>query len=88
VSGKVPEVMIDGVRYVPVSDAHVAVAAIEDAIVGGWGGDNWRTSVPDALGFLRVIVTDGTGEGETVAEFTARLLEAASRVAERSPGDE
>jgi hypothetical protein len=76
---KMPEVMIDGVRYVPVSHAHIAMEAIEDAIVGQWAGDGWRTSYPDVMDDLRVIVTDTEDEGETVAEFAARLLAAAER---------
>jgi hypothetical protein len=68
-------VVIDGVRYVPVSEAHIGVAAIEDAVVGQWAGDNWRTEYPDAPGYLRVVVgDDDEGEGETVTEFVARLL--------------
>jgi hypothetical protein len=66
--------MIDGVRYVPVSEAHIGATAIEDAVVGQWAGDNWRTEYPDAPGDLRVIVTDDEDEGETVTEFVARLL--------------
>ena len=73
-----PSVLIDGVRYVPVSEANPSAAALEDAIVGQWAGDGWRTSYPDAPGYLRVIVSDTTddGEGETVTEFLARLLSA------------
>ena len=70
------EVLIDGVRYAPVSDAHIGIRAIEDAIVGQWAGDDWRTEYPDALRYLRVTVMDGD-EGETVPEFAARLLAAA-----------
>jgi hypothetical protein len=82
----VPEVIIDGVLYVPVSEAHIALPAIEDAIVEQWAGDNWRTSYPDALSYLRVIVTDtAEGDEETVPEFAARLLTAA-KAAEEPPG--
>ena len=81
-----PEVVIDGVQYVPVSQAHIALPAIEDAIVGQWAGDNWRTEYPDASGYLRVIVTDDGEEGsETVTAFAARLLAAAERTAGQSP---
>jgi hypothetical protein len=74
-----PEVLINGVRYVPVSDAHITVRAIEDAIISQWAGDGWRTSYPDAPSYLRVVVGDSfeDGDGETVTEFAARLLEAA-----------
>jgi hypothetical protein len=75
------EVVIDGVRYVPVSEAHLALPAIEDAIVGQWAGDDWRRSYPTAPSYLRVVVGDGFEgeEGETVTEFAARLLAAAER---------
>lgn len=71
-------VLINGVRYVPVSDANPSVAALEDAIIGQWAGDGWRASYPDAPGYLRVIVSDTAedDEGETVTEFLARLVQA------------
>jgi len=71
------EVMIDGVRYVPVSEAHIGAAAIEDAVIGQWAGDDWRTDYPDAPSYLRVMVSDTIDppDGETVTEFIARLLE-------------
>jgi hypothetical protein len=71
-------VLIDGVRYAPVSDANPSAAALEDAIVSQWAGDNWRAAYPGAPGRLRVIVDDtaAEGEGETVTEFLARLLQA------------
>lgn len=71
-------VLIDGIRYVPVSDANPAVAGLEDAIVGQWAGDGWRKDYPDAPGYLRVVVGDGFGddEGETVTDFLARLVRA------------
>jgi len=78
-----PEVMIGGVRYVPVSEAHITARAIEDAIVSQWAGDNWRADYPDSPGYLRVVVGDAfNGEGETVTQFVARLLAAAE-----VPGD-
>lgn len=67
-------VLIDGVQYVPVSQANPSVLALEDAIVSQWGGDNWREAYPDAPGYLRVIVTDIEDEGETVTEFLGRLV--------------
>jgi hypothetical protein len=71
-------VLIDGVRYAPVTIACPAAAGIEDAIVSQWAGDNWRADYPDAPGYLRVVVSDARedGEGETVAEFLARLVAA------------
>ena len=71
-------VLIDGVRYVPVSEASPSVAQLEDAIVGQWAGDGWRDSYPDAPGYLRVVVSDSfeDGEGETVTDFLARLVRA------------
>lgn len=70
------EVMIDGTRYVPVTSALPGVAEIENAIVSQWAGDNWRTLYPDAPTYLRVIVGDSVpeDEGETVADFLARLV--------------
>lgn len=76
---KPEEVLIDGVRYVPVSEAVPSVTALEDAIISQWGGDNWRQDYPDAPGYLRVIVTEGNEEddgGETVEDFLARLVQA------------
>jgi hypothetical protein len=71
-------VLIDGIRYVPVSEANPSVAALEDAIVGQWAGDGWRTSYPNVLRTLRVIVSDTAedDEGETVTDFLARLVQA------------
>jgi hypothetical protein len=73
-------VLIDGVRYVPVAEASPSVAALEDAIIEQWAGAGWRASYPDAPGYLRVIVSDTTedGEGETVADFLARLVQGLS----------
>ena len=76
---RLPEsVLIDGVRYVPVSEANPSVALLEDVIVGQWAGDGWRVAYPDAPGYLRVIVADTfeDDEGETVADFLARLVQA------------
>jgi hypothetical protein len=75
---KPPTVLIDGVRYVPVSEAHIKVGAIEDAIIGEWAGSDWRTHYPEAIGYLRIVVTDDETEGMTVHQFAARILEAAS----------
>jgi hypothetical protein len=69
-------VVIDGIRYAPVSEAHIDAAAIEDAVVGQWGGDNWRASFPDAPGYLRIIISDDERGGETVTDFIARLVNA------------
>lgn len=69
------EVRIDGVLYVPVSEAHIDAKRIEDAVVGQWAGEGWREHYPDALTYLRVIVTDDNdGSGQTVTEFIASLL--------------
>jgi hypothetical protein len=82
-------VLIDGVRYVPVSEANPSAAALEDAIVGQWAGSSWRDSYPDAPGYLRVIVDDmaGDDEGETVTDFLARLLQALGAPLEASSDD-
>jgi hypothetical protein len=71
-------VLIDGVRYVPVTEANPSVAAIEDAIVGQWAGANWRADYPGIANRLRVVVSDTTedDEGETVTDFLARLIQA------------
>lgn len=71
------EVIIDGVRYVPVSEAHIDAPKIEHALVAQWGGENWRELYPEAAGYLRVIVTDSpevADEGESIAEFVARII--------------
>lgn len=73
-----PEVLIDGVRYVPVSEAHVTAPAIEDAVIGDWAGDNWRENYPDALGYIRILISDDT-EGLTVPDFVARVLAEAEK---------
>lgn len=75
----IPEVRIDGILYVPVSQAHIAVAAIEDAIVEDWAGKDWREQYPDAVNYLRVYVSDDAEEGMTVSEFAASVLAAAER---------
>lgn len=71
-----PEVRIDGVLYVPVSEAHIDVPKLEDALVGQWAGDDWREQYPDAINYLRVVVSDGLDpdDGETIPEFIARIL--------------
>lgn len=76
---KYHNVEIDGVRYVPVSNAHIKAADIEDSLVSTWGGDKWRTDYPDAMSYLRVIVSDtfDDDESETIPEVVARILEAA-----------
>ena len=74
-----PEVIVDGVHYVPVSAAHIALPAIEDAIISQWAGDNWREDYPEALHYLRICVSDDEdASGSTVSEFAARLLAAAN----------
>lgn len=74
-----PEVRINGVLYVPVSEAHINARALEDALVGQWAGDNWRTEYPDSIDHLQVIVTDGEEDGEPIPDFIARILAAAER---------
>jgi hypothetical protein len=70
-------VVIDGVRYVPVSQAHVTVPALEDAFMGLWWGATWRDHIPDAPGRIYVSVTDDEQDGgETVTDFIARLINA------------
>jgi hypothetical protein len=78
-------VLIDGVRYVPVSTANPSVADLEDAIVSQWAGDGWRESYPDAPGYLHVIITDDYdgGSGETVTDFLGRLVQALGK---KDPG--
>lgn len=80
-AGLPESVVIDGVRYVPVSEANPSVAMLEDAIVAQWAGANWRADYPDAPGYLRVVVSDTfeDGEGETVTDFLARLAQALPR---------
>lgn len=65
-------VEIDGVLYAPVTEAVPSARLIEDALIRQWWG-----SVPEdreaVLRELRVIVTDGDDDRETVAEFVARI---------------
>jgi hypothetical protein len=70
------EVRIDGVLYVPVSEAHVDAKRIEDAVCKSWGGDGWQRLYPHIKDTLRVIVSDSfeEDEGMTVAEFIAMVL--------------
>lgn len=71
-----PEVRIDGVRYVPVSQAHVDADKIIDTLVKQWGGDGWQRLYADAPNYLRVVVSDTfeEGEGESVTDFVGRLI--------------
>lgn len=81
------KVMIDGVQYVPVSQAAPTLAAIEDAIISQWAGDDWRRDYPDSPNYLRVVVSDtfdDPDEGETVTEFLARIVIA---IAAPPPGE-
>jgi hypothetical protein len=80
-------VVIDGVRYVPVSQAAPTIPLLEDAIISVWGGDNWREDYPDAAGYLHVLVTDDYdgSSGESVTEFLARLVQALPASGEASP---
>lgn len=70
------EVRIDGVLYAPVSDAHIDVPRIEDALMEQWAGEGWRESFPNSINTLRVVVGDNfeTDEGETIPEFVARIM--------------
>jgi hypothetical protein len=70
-----PEVRIDGVLYVPVSEAHVDAKRIEHALVSQWAGQDWRDQYPDAPTYLRVIVTDDEdGSGQSISDFIAQVL--------------
>jgi len=71
------KVIIDGIIYVPVAESSPSVEQLEDTIVEQWAGSNWRTSYPDAPGYLRIVVGDSfeDSEGETVTEFLARLVQ-------------
>ena len=70
------EVVIDGVLYVPVSEASPHAYSLMDALVGSWAGDGWQKLYPDAPDYLRVVVSDifENSEGDTVTEFVARVL--------------
>lgn len=74
------EVLVDGVRYVPVSEAHISARAIEDALMSQYWGDNWRAEYPHALDFSRVVVDgepDDDSGGVPVLQFVAHILAAA-----------
>ncbi len=72
-------VLIDRVKYVPVReaiDADSLAQRVENAIVSQWAGDNWREHYPDAPSYIKVVVGDSfdADEGESVAEFVARVI--------------
>jgi hypothetical protein len=73
---KGPEVLIDGVLYVPISEATPSYDQWMDALIEQWGGDDWRKLFADAPTYLRVVVSDTfeEGEGDTLQEFIARIL--------------
>lgn len=71
------EVMIGGVRYVPVASASPAAQDIEDAITEAYWGDG---PCPSGLrAGIRVLVTDDEDGGDTIGEFTARILAVTAR---------
>lgn len=81
-----PKVRIDGVLYVPVSEAHPDYDKWIDALVKQWAGTNWQGMFPDAPTYLRVAVSDCFEDdmGETLQEFIGRVL--ASSLSEAGEG--
>lgn len=71
------EVRIDGVLYVPVSEAHIDAPKIVGALIEQWWGDHWADHL-DQAHRLRVVVGDGfeDDEGETLTDFAARVVRA------------
>jgi hypothetical protein len=74
----VTEVRIDGVVYVPLEEVLVG-DGLARALAAEWWGDS---PLPDdAIGYLRVHVTDGD-EGNPLAEVVARVIGRLGEVAE------
>ena len=75
----VPHVLIDGVRYVPATNAVANVATVLRALALQW---HTRESLAECGYFdgapLRIAVTDDQDSGETFDEFAARLAQEAS----------
>lgn len=73
----VAEVIIDGVRYVPVVDGNVDADKLLHVLVAQWGGDNWRELYPEAVTYLRVLVSDALDpdDGEPLLDFIANTIE-------------
>jgi len=73
---KPDQVIIDGVRYVPVSESSPAAAAFMKALASAyWGKDAPETDDPKEYRDLAVIVTDDTRQGGmTIEQFAARYL--------------
>jgi hypothetical protein len=68
------EVMIDGVRYVPASNAVANADAILKALVAVWWGDGVSPEkVAECMTYLRVEVHDNDEGGETLQDFMATL---------------
>lgn len=70
------EVIIDGVRYVPATEAVVGVADVLRTLALQWHTED--TLQEHGTDGLRVVVGDGfeSDEGETFDEFAARLAQA------------
>jgi hypothetical protein len=68
------EVVIDGVRYVPATEAVVGLADVLRALALQYHTED---SLADyGTGGLRIVVGEGFDEGETFDEFAARLAQA------------
>lgn len=70
-------VLIDGQRYVPVSEAHVDVDRIVDVICTEYGGDRWQEEYPESVHELRVLIIDNPDDptdGYSVTDFAAKLI--------------
>jgi hypothetical protein len=74
-----PEVIIDGVRYVPAVEASPGAKDLMRALVASWWG--WSkdidADVAQYAGVLRVVVSeeDIDDDGQTLEEFIADLLQ-------------
>lgn len=70
---KPPVVVIDGVRYVPATEATPGMADVLLVLAEQFYGTGWTTGRETS--FLRIVVTDDSEEGESFGGFAARLAE-------------
>lgn len=72
---KRPVVVIDGVRYVPATEATPGTADVLLVLAEQFYGIGWTTGKETS--FLRIVVTDDDrhSDGETFDQFAARLAE-------------
>ena len=73
-SEKATEVLINGVRYVPYTEAVVGLEAFREALLDQWWGIGYRGADPKRAGEdMRVLVSDDPECGEPLNDFMAAL---------------